>query len=71
MKFFGLFSRILSLFNGQNLKVVMDRKRPDRFSWDRGLFLMFLDGEQHIKNSEMGVLKKTYFSYLEAVLTYD
>ena len=59
MKFFDLFSKILSLFYGRNVKEVMDRKRPDRFSWDRGLFLMFLDGELHIKNSGMFLEKKS------------
>ena len=68
MKFFDLFSKILSLFYGRNVKEVMDRKRPDRFSWDRGLFLRFLDGEQHIKNSEMLLEKKTHLLLIVAVV---
>ena len=58
MKFFDLFSKIKSLFNTSNIKVVMDRKRPHRFFWGRGLLVMFWDGEKHIKNSEMGSSKK-------------
>ena len=67
MKFFDLFSKIKSLFNTSNIKVVMDRKRPHRFFWGRGLLVMFWDGEKHIKNSEMGSAKKTHFAYLEVV----
>ena len=67
MKFFDLFSKIKSSFNTSNIKVVMDRKRPHRFFWGRGLLVMFWDGEKHIKNSEMGSSKKTHFAHLEVV----
>ena len=67
MNFFDLLSKIKSLFYTSNIKVVMDRKWPNRFFWGRGLLFMFWDGEKHIKNSEMGSSKKTHFAYLVVV----